>query len=131
MAQCIPVREEETPLCAYRVLAIGDAACLGDGFSGEGLYNSFKSSIIASESIKKSLNSSNYYFKDYRDMIIDDIFRDIKISLFFSRVFFTYPLFFYKLLKNNDRFFSLCCKVMRGEREYSDISKKLNLYKNI
>ncbi len=131
LAQSIPVREEDTPLCGYRVLAIGDAACLGDGFSGEGLYNSFKSSIIASESIKKSLNSSNYYFKDYRNMIIDDIFREIKISLFFSRVFFTYPLFFYKLMKNNDRFFKLCCKVMRGERKYSDISRKLNLYRNI
>lgn len=131
LAQCIPVREEDTPLCGYRVLAVGDAACLGDGFSGEGLYNSFKSSIIASESIIGSLNSSNYYFKDYRDMIIDDIFKDIKISLFFSRVFFTYPLFFYKLLKNNDRFFNLCCKVMRGERKYTDISRKLNLYRNI
>ncbi len=131
LAQCIPVREEDTPFCEYRVLAIGDAACLGDGFTGEGLYNSFKSSIIASESINKSLRGSNYYFEDYRNMINDDIFRDIKISLFFSRVFFTYPLFFYKLLKNNDKFFNLCCKVMRGERKYTDIFRKLNLYKNI
>lgn len=130
LAQCIPVREENTPLCGYRALAVGDAACLGDGFSGEGLYNSFKSSIIASESIKKSLRSSNYYFEDYKNKINDDIFKDIKISLFFSRMFFTYPLFFYKLIKRNDNFFNLCCKVMRGEKKYSDISGKLKLYKN-
>ncbi len=129
LAQSIPVREDDTPLCGYRVLAVGDAACLGDGFTGEGLYNSFKSSIIASESIIKSLRSSNYYFKDYRDKINGDVFKDIKNSLFFSRVFFTYPLFFYKLMKNNDKFFNLCCKVMRGERQYSDISGKLKLYK--
>ncbi len=130
LAQSIPVREDDTPLNGYRVLTVGDAACLGDGFTGEGLYNSFKSSIIASESIIKSLRSSNYYFEDYRDKINVDVFKDIKISLFFSRVFFSYPLFFYKLIKNNDKFFNLCCKVMRGEKKYSDISGKLNLYKD-
>ena len=128
MAQCIPIRKEETPLCRDRVLLIGDAACLGDAFTGEGLYNSFRSSHYALKSIVIALKRSEYSFNDYRDAIIEDIYRDIKMSLTFSRIFFTYPLFFYKLLKTNDKFFRLCCEVLSGSKKYSDISGRLNLF---
>jgi len=128
LAQCIPIRKEDTPLCRERVLLIGDAACLGDAFTGEGLYNSFRSSHQALKSIMAALKRSEYSFKDYREAIIEDIYRDIKISLTFSRIFFTYPLFFYKLLKTNDKFFRLCCEVLRGSKKYSDISGRLNLF---
>ncbi|MFC2145087.1 NAD(P)/FAD-dependent oxidoreductase [Actinomycetota bacterium] len=130
MAQCIPIRKEETPLCRERVLLIGDAACLGDAFTGEGLYNSFRSSHHALKSIVTALKRSEYSFKDYREAIIKDVYRDIKMSLTFSRIFFTYPLFFYKLLKTNDKFFRLCCEVLRGSKKYSDISGRLNLFKS-
>ena len=59
MAHGIPVRKNDTPYCGYRVLAVGDAACFGDGFTGEGLYNAIKSSIIAADCIKNSLKNSD------------------------------------------------------------------------
>jgi flavin-dependent dehydrogenase len=127
-AQSIPVRTENTPVCGYRVLAVGDAACLGDGFNGEGIYNSLKSSHIAAESIDNALSTSRYDFPDYRQRILGDIYEDIKISLRFSRVFFLYPIFFYKLFKTDERFFRLVCWVLRGEKKYSDISGRLNLF---
>jgi flavin-dependent dehydrogenase len=127
-AQSIPVRTENTPVCSYRLLAVGDAACLGDGFSGEGIYNALRSSKIAAESIENALKSSHYGFEDYHQKIIDEIYEDIRISLAFSRIFFSYPMFFYKLLKTNEKFFKLCCKVLRGEKKYSDISGRLNLF---
>jgi geranylgeranyl reductase family protein len=127
-AQSIPVRTENTPICSYRILAVGDAACLGDGFSGEGIYNALGSSRIAAESIEHALKSSIYNFEDYHQKIVDEIYKDIKISLTFSRIFFSYPMFFYKLLKTNDKFFNLCCQVLRGKKKYSDISGRLNLF---
>ncbi|MCK5567979.1 MAG: NAD(P)/FAD-dependent oxidoreductase, partial [Actinomycetia bacterium] len=128
MAQCIPIRTENTPLCRERILLIGDAACLGDGFTGEGLYNAFRSSHAALEGIVSALKRSEFSFKDYRESVKNSIYPDIKGSLTFSRIFFTYPLFFYKLLKTNDRFFKLCCKVLKGSKNYSDISGRLNLF---
>ncbi len=127
-AQSIPVRTENTPVCCRGILAVGDAACLGDGFTGEGIYNALKSSSIAALSIEKALKTSNYGFEDYHKMIMDEVYEDIKISLTFSRIFFSYPMFFYKLLKTNDKFFNLCCQVLRGEKKYSDISGRLNLF---
>lgn len=128
MAQSIPVRSEDTPVCSDRVILIGDAACLGDGFTGEGLYNAFKSSHIGCRSIKNALKYSNYDFNDYAGAIDSDIYKDIKISITFSRIFYTYPMFFYKLLKSNEKFFRLCCHVLRGDKKYSDISGKLNFF---
>jgi geranylgeranyl reductase family protein len=128
MAQCIPIRSKDTPLCKERILTIGDAACLGDGFTGEGLFNAFRSSHLALSSIKKALASADYSFNDYSEAVQQEIYSDIKISLIFSRIFFAYPMFFYKLLKSNDKFFNLCCQVLRGEKRYSHISGKLNLF---
>jgi hypothetical protein len=56
-------------------------------------------SIFAADSIKNCLKTSNYYFKDYRKRIDSDIFKDIKMSLLFSKVFYVAPLFFYRIIK--------------------------------
>lgn len=128
-AQYIPVGDYKTPVCGHRVLTVGDAACVGDGFTGEGLYNSFKSSLIASDSITAALSSSIFNFKDYESKIRDNIFKDTKISLMFTKIFFDSLLFFYKLIKNNDNYFSACCKILRGERTYKDVLDKLKIIK--
>lgn len=128
MAQCIPIRSKDTPLHTERVILVGDAASLGDGFTGEGLYNAFKSAHLACRSIKDALRSSNYSLDDYAGAIDSDIYKDIRISIAFAKIFYAYPMFFYKLLKSDERFFRLCCQVLRGDKKYSDISGKLNLF---
>lgn len=128
MAQCIPVKTEDTPVHMDRVIAVGDAASLGDGFTGEGLYNAFKSSHIGCRTIINALRTSDYSFNDYASAIDSDIYKDIKISIAFSRIFYSYPMFFYKLLKSNERFFRLCCEVLRGDKKYSDISGRINIF---
>jgi flavin-dependent dehydrogenase len=103
---------------------------LGYLLSGEGLFNAFRSSHLALGSIKKALASPDYSFNDYAEAVQQEIYSDIKLSLIFSRIFFAYPMFFYKLLKSNDKFFKLCCQVLRGDKKYSHISGKLDLSSN-
>jgi geranylgeranyl reductase family protein len=128
-AQYIPIGDYKTPVCGYRILTVGDAACVSDGFTGEGLYNSFRSSFIASDSIVSALTDSIFNFKDYESKIKDNIFKDIKISLMFTKIFFDSLLFFYKLIKNNDNYFTACCKILRGDRTYKDVLDKLKIIK--
>lgn len=128
-AQHIPVGDYKTPVCDHRVLTLGDAACIGDGFTGEGLYNSFRSAFMASESIAVALASSIFNFRDYESKIRDNIFRDIKISLIFTKIFFNSLLIFYKLIKNNDSYFTTCCKILRGDLDYKDVLDKLKIIK--
>ncbi len=129
MAHGIPVRKKDTPFCGHRVLAVGDAACFGDGFTGEGLYNALKSSIIASDCIKNSLEKSDFTFSDYFKLIESDISRDIKISLMLTKVFYNSVFLFYNLLKKNDNYFNACCRILRGERTYKEIVERLKFIK--
>lgn len=128
-AQGIPIRNDSIPVCNYRVIAVGDAACLGDGFTGEGLFNSLRSSYIACESVINALKKSNFYFKDYKERIKNDIYRDIKISLLLTRIFYSSILLIYKLLLKNDNYFHACCKILRGEKTYRDVVDKIKILK--
>jgi geranylgeranyl reductase family len=127
LAHGIPVRKNDTPYCGRRVLAVGDAACFADGFTGEGLYNAMKSSIIAAECIKNSLKKSDFAFSDYFKLIEADICKDIKISLMLTKVFYSSVFLFYNLLKKNDNYFYACCRILRGERTYKEIVEKLKV----
>jgi flavin-dependent dehydrogenase len=129
LAHGIPVRKNDTPYCGHRVLAVGDAACFGDGFTGEGLYNAIKSSIIAADCIKNSLQKSQFSFSDYFKLIEADICKDIKISLMLTKVFYSSVFLFYNLLKKNDNYFNACCRILRGERTYKEIVEKLKFIK--
>ncbi|MHB1347986.1 MAG: FAD-dependent monooxygenase [Candidatus Humimicrobiaceae bacterium] len=128
-AHFIPVRSEKTFLCDYRVLTIGDAAGLGDGFTGEGIYNALSSSVIAFQSINNALLDFNFSFSDYYEKIHKDIYTNIRDSLLISKIFFSSPYFYYKLIKNNDNIFDSCAKILRGEKKYSDVVNKLKLIK--
>jgi len=128
-AHFIPVRNDNSFLSDYRVLVTGDAAGFGDGFTGEGLYNAFLSSNIAFESIVNALANRNFSFYDYFEKINNKIFENIKLSLLISKIFFSSPTFYYKLIKNNDRLFNSCARILRGEKTYSDVVNKLKLIK--
>ncbi|MCL5771375.1 MAG: FAD-dependent monooxygenase [Actinobacteria bacterium] len=128
-AHFIPVRSDNNFLSDYRVLVIGDAAGFGDGFTGEGLYNAFISSIISFESIINALTNKNYSFYDYFEKINNEIIKNIKLSILVSKIFFSSPTFYYKLIKNNDRLFNSCARILRGEKTYSDVVNKLKLIK--
>jgi flavin-dependent dehydrogenase len=128
-AHFIPVRSKKSFLCGHRVLSVGDAAGLGDAFTGEGIYNAFLSSIIASDSISKALLDSNFKFSDYHEKINNDIYANIKNSILISKIFFSSPYFYYKLIKSNDNLFNSCAKILRGEKRYSDVVNKLKFIK--
>ncbi len=125
LAHGIPIMDSYFPLKSHRIIMVGDAACLADSFTGEGLYNSIRSVIIAADSIKSALRTSSYNFEDYDRKIKDNILRDIRFSKIINRIFYSHSSFFYKLIKKNDNYFYACCRFLRGERTYSDAIKKI------
>ncbi len=124
-AQCIPVRGADTPLCSHRLLSVGDAAGLGDAFTGEGLYNGLFSAFLASECIQKALKKNHFTFDDYHRKVYDQIYGEIKISMAVSKIFFQFPLLMYNILIKNDKIFETCCRFLRGETNYRRLAKKL------
>ncbi len=126
-AHFIPVRKKNDFISSYRILVTGDAAGLGDGFTGEGLHNAILSSHIAFSSIKEALKNSSFEFHDYSEMISREIIKNIEYSVIISKIFFSSQYFYYKLIKKNEKLFKSCCKILRGEKTYLDVVNKLKL----
>lgn len=127
-AQTIPVRVKDGPISDYRVMSIGDAAGLGDALTGEGLYNGFKSSFIAADSIADAFKSGDFSFNRYWDKLNEEVYSNIRLSFKFSNFLFAFPSFIYKTIKKSDRAFNMCCQILRGEKTYKDIAKKLKFF---
>ncbi|MBM3699502.1 MAG: geranylgeranyl reductase family protein [Actinobacteria bacterium] len=128
-AHGIPVSAKNMPLCSERVLNTGDAACLADGFTGEGIYNCLKSSLIASGSIIKALNYSDFSFSDYSEKVNNEILGEIKSSILLTKIFYGSINIFYKIITESDSVFSSCCKILRGEKSYGNVMQRLKLLK--
>ncbi|MDD3519849.1 MAG: geranylgeranyl reductase family protein [Actinomycetota bacterium] len=124
-AHFIPLRDKKNFISSRRVLATGDAAGLGDGFTGEGLHNAILSSHLAFSSICKALKNSSFEFVDYNEKIRNEIMQNIEYSLIISKIFFSSQYFYYKLIKRNENIFRSCCKILRGEKTYLDVVNKL------
>jgi len=88
-----------------------------------------KRHIIAADSISNAFSDFNFNFSDYREKINNDIYANIKNSMLISKIFFSSPYFYYKLIKSNDNLFNSCAKILRGEKKYSDVVNKLKLIK--
>lgn len=128
-AHFIPVGSKKSFISSFRLLATGDAAGLGDGFTGEGLYNAILSSRFAFESIVRALKISSFEFDDYKKKVQHIIIKNIEYSLMISKIFFSAQYIYYKLIKNNENLFKACCKILRGEKTYLDVVNKLKLIK--
>ncbi len=128
-AQFIPIGGKNSFISSFRVLATGDAAGLGDGFTGEGLYNAILSSHFAFTSIDRALRISSFDFEDYKEKVWLEIIKNIEYSLIISKIFFSTQYIYYKLIKNNENLFKSCCKILRGEKTYLDVVNKLKLIK--
>ncbi len=69
----LPFADARQPISGDRFLLTGDAACLVDPFSGEGIGNAMYSGMLAAEAIKKSLDAADTSAPFLR-IAYDDVF---------------------------------------------------------
>lgn len=81
-ADSLPIGGEKTQIYGNRFLLIGDAACLVDPFTGEGIGNALLSGEIASKVIKSCLLKNNFSVNElsnYESLIIKRLQSEFKI----------------------------------------------------
>ncbi len=75
---------KQQPISGDHFILVGDAAALGDTFSGEGIGNALISGMHAAEAIRKAEQQKNYtksFFHDlYDKTLFENIGEEIKIS---------------------------------------------------
>lgn len=122
----IPVRDYHKPIARNNILLVGDAAGLGDPFTGEGMYYAFLNGQIASTQILNYFRSKNYDLAvEYNRNIRSKLFDVHRWARLYESLFHHFP--------NISFWFGSECFIgneivtsfITGEIKYNEISKIL------
>jgi len=86
----LPLATQRQPLSGHNFLLTGDAACLIDPFSGEGIGNALYSGMLAADAIKQALEQNNFsasFLKTaYDDVVHKRLGDELKTSATLQRL---------------------------------------------
>ena len=127
----LPVRKGFTPVAKGRTLLVGDAAGLLEPFTGEGIGYAVRSGQLAAVAVEAFLKHEAPDLTLYTDLLDKELTPELISAQQFVRVFNRFPLLFYQLIKNNEYVWGAICKILRGERNFNDINRKLGMFKHV
>ncbi|MBM3205781.1 geranylgeranyl reductase family protein [Candidatus Shapirobacteria bacterium] len=118
-------RLKKTPLVKENIVLIGDAAGLNDPLTGEGIFYAFKSAQMVAFHLQDYLTGNEKALKNYEQEINNKILPELKAAWFFNQIS---PIFFpivFKLIRRNDDYWQLFCRLTRGEKTFLEMKKLL------
>jgi geranylgeranyl reductase family protein len=116
----LPCRRPGAPVQKGRALLVGDAAGLVEAFTGEGIYWAIRSGQIAARAIAKGED-----VPDYQRQLDAALMPDLLSARRWLRVYVWTPRACYSLPRRLPFFWGAICAIMRGERRFSDIRRRL------
>jgi flavin-dependent dehydrogenase len=123
--QLMPVRKSGTPVSNGRVALVGDAAGMIDPLSGEGIYYALRSAYLAADAINGFLAGKSADLKSYDTAVIRELGPELKIARTIQKMNSAVPQVFFHYLTESDRFWRAFCQMLRGERTYVGLKKRL------
>jgi geranylgeranyl reductase family protein len=133
-----------SPIHKGRALLIGDAAGLVEAFTGEGIYWAVRSGQLAAQTITgigdwrlEIGNSANLQSPipnlqspatAYENGVNAELMPDLISARRWAHLYLWLPRFCYALPKRWQPMWRAVCKIVRGERGYSHIRKKLGAF---
>jgi geranylgeranyl reductase family protein len=123
-AHLIPHRITPTPIVKDRVLLVGDAAGLTDFWTGEGICFALESAHIAACQLLKFFRGDAGALSDYQALVDRVITPELAASYQFSKIFNCIGWLAFRSLRQYDYPWEVFCRIMRGDRSYSEIKKR-------
>jgi flavin-dependent dehydrogenase len=121
----LPLRRDDAPVVRGPAVLAGDAACLVDPLSGEGIWAAFVSGRLAADEAQRYLAgdvaSLDGYGRALRAVMDDEILASRRLQAVFQRL----PSAAILMLKYNDAFWRYMTEIIRGELTYPDLPRKL------
>lgn len=121
----IPFRKGNNRIYSSSAVLVGDAAGLTDPLTGEGIYYALKSGLIAAETIIDIFDRRHNDMSIYQQRVDNEIMPELNAALPIQYIFNTAPMYFHKMLRDNDRLWSAFCRILRGELSYTAVKAKL------
>ena len=125
----LPVRRGKAPTVLGRAILVGDAAGLLEPFTGEGIGYAIKSGQIAGRVIAEYLGGELASLTRYAELLDQEVTTELLSAERLVRVFNRFPRLFYRLVRESDYVWNAACLILRGERNYSDIGRRLGVFR--
>jgi geranylgeranyl reductase family protein len=124
----LPVRHGRSAVTSAHALLVGDAAGLLEPFTGEGIGYAIKSGQIAGNVIAQYISQKLPSLDKYTELLDKEVTAELLDAERYVRLFNRFPRLFYRLVRDSDYVWNAACLILRGERNYSDISRRLGAF---
>lgn len=123
----LPLRQKRRPIQQGRCLLLGDAAGLIDPLTGEGIYYAIRSAQLAAPVLAEALKNGWDSLAPCQEVIDRDLMPELECAVLVRELFNLRPAYFHHKMATNDRWWNAMAKILRGERTFVDVKKKLGL----
>ena len=129
MAVQVPISSLDTRVTDRRTMLIGDAAGIASSITGEGMYHSIKSGLIAAQVAKEVVNMKRpHHVTAYDFRLKKDLRGELKAARFISNLLFRSKKnaeIVCGLLADDDRLGKLALEMVTGSRPATEIKNDL------
>lgn len=116
----LPCRQPGAPVQKGHAVLVGDAAGLVEAFTGEGIYWAIRSAQIAGRSLLKGGSRL-----DYTKQLDAALMPDLLAARRWLKIYMVAPRACYALPMRAPFFWAAVCAIVRGERHFTDIKRRL------
>jgi geranylgeranyl reductase family protein len=124
----LPLRPLGAPIQRERALLVGDAAGLVEAFTGEGIYWAVRSGQIAAQAIVAHQQCGASGALDYERAIDTELMPTLTDARRWAHIYLWWPRACWELPTRSPRFWSAVAKIVRGERDYTDVRRRLGQF---
>jgi len=100
------------------VLLVGDAGCMIDPLTGEGIYNAIRSGMLAAEAVLRSKEKGEPAGALYQNAVQEELFAHLQWALHVSRIIYRFPKLSYRTLRQYPELGGLCMQMLGGQTTY-------------
>lgn len=105
-------------------LLAGEAACVADPFTAEGIRPSMRSGVLAAEAIHAALQGDDHALPRYSAAIRTEIGQEMRWARRLARLFYAMPATAYQLGVKHPSGPLRMAQILAGEVRYADVAKK-------
>ena len=120
-----PFYDEGQRVSQGRALLVGDAGCLIDPLTGEGIYYAIRSGILAADAILQSKEQGILPSDLYQAAVRLSIFENLKWALLFARFVNRFNKLSYQTLKHYPELGNLYLQVLDGSGTYQGFVERV------
>lgn len=114
----------DQPLHTRQALLAGEAACLVDPFTAEGIRPSLWSGLKAAEALLEALGGREEALEGYSRVMAETIGRDMLWARRVSKAFFAFPRASYRLFMHHPTAPARAAQLLSGALRYADVGEK-------